>query len=134
MIYILRKNKRRKNKILLQKNKGKKVRAFLLFTSIFLLGLTKSVSAVEKIDGVEGSDITIDSLSTIFKNLAVQLQVIGVIIALVMLVVTTVQFIAGDEQKKEQKKRNLILTLIGVAILILAPALINFIIGLFDTK
>ena len=133
MIYILRKNKRRKNKILLQKNKGKKVRAFLLFTSIFLLGLTKSVSAVEKIDGVEGSDITIDSLSTIFKNLAVQLQVIGVIIALVMLVVTTVQFIAGDEQKKEQKKRNLILTLIGVAILILAPALINFIIGLFDT-
>ena len=48
--------------------------------------------------------------------------------------VTTVQFIAGDEQKKEQKKRNLILTLIGVAILILAPALINFIIGLFDTK
>lgn len=108
------------------------MQTFLLFASIFLLGLTKSVSAVEKIDGVEGSDITIDSLSTIFKNLAVQLQVIGVIIALVMLVVTTVQFIAGDEQKKEQKKRNLILTLIGVAILILAPALINFIIGLFD--
>lgn len=132
MIYILRKNKKRKNKILLQRSKGKKVQTFLLFASIFLLGLTKSVSAVEKIDGVEGSDITIDSLSTIFKNLAVQLQVIGVIIALVMLVVTTVQFIAGDEQKKEQKKRNLILTLIGVAILILAPALINFIIGLFD--
>ena len=80
-----------------------------IFTFVLgLLGSTPSVYAVEKI---EGGNITIDSLGTIIKNLA-----------------TKVQVFIGDDETKQRRKKTILYTLGGVALLILVPSIINFVI------
>ena len=95
-----------------------------IFTFVLgLLGSTPSVYAVEKI---EGGNITIDSLGTIIKNLATKVQVFGIVISFIALVV--IQFIIGDDETKQRRKKTILYTLGGVALLILVPSIINFVI------
>ena len=53
-------------------------------------------------------------------------------IAFIALVIFVIQFIIGDDDTKQRKKRTIIYTLIGVALLILVPSIINFIIDTLD--
>lgn len=92
-------------------------------TSMF--GMANNVYAVEKI---EGGNITIESLGTIIKNLATKVQVFGIVVAFIALVVFTIQFIIGDDETKQRKKKTILYTLVGVAVLILVPSIINFVI------
>lgn len=97
-----------------------------IFTFVLgLLGSTPSVYAVEKI---EGGNITIDSLGTIIKNLATKVQVFGIVISFIALVVFVIQFIIGDDETKQRRKKTILYTLGGVALLILVPSIINFVI------
>lgn len=95
----------------------------LLFSFAFLF--TEKVNAIEKI---EGGDITFETLGKIIKNLATQIQVLGIIISFICVVIFVIQFIMGDDDTKQRKKKTIIYTLAGVAVLILVPSLINFII------
>ena len=88
-----------------------------------------NVSAVEKI---EGGDVTIESLGTIIKNLATRIQIFGIVIAFIALVVFVIQFIIGDDETKQRRKKTIIYTLAGVAILILVPSIINFVIDTLE--
>ena len=102
----------------------------LIFISIFtfltgMFGMVNNVYAVEKI---EGGNITIESLGTIIKNLATKVQVFGIVVAFIALVVFTIQFIIGDDETKQRKKKTILYTLMGVALLILVPSIINFVI------
>ena len=45
-----------------------------------------------------------------------------------MLVVFTIQFIIADDEGKQRKKKLILYTLGGVALLILVPSIINFVI------
>lgn len=93
-----------------------------------IIGNIQSVYAVQKI---EGGDVTIESLGTIIKNLATKIQVFGIVVAFVALVVFVIQFIIGDDETKQRRKKTIMYTLLGVALLILVPSIINFIIDTF---
>ena len=90
-----------------------------------LLVIATPVYAVNKI---EGGNITIESLGNIIKNLATKIQVFGIILAFIALVIFVIQFIIGDDETKQRKKKTIIYTLVGVALLILVPSIINFVI------
>lgn len=68
-----------------------------------LLGIATPVYAVNKI---EGGNITIESLGNIIKNLATKIQVFGIILAFIALVIFVIQFIIGDDETKQRKKKN----------------------------
>lgn len=99
------------------------IKTILLTSS--LLGIATPVYAVNKI---EGGNITIESLGNIIKNLATKIQVFGIILAFIALVIFVIQFIIGDDETKQRKKKTIIYTLVGVALLILVPSIINFVI------
>lgn len=98
----------------------------LIFASLItFFGTEYNVLAVEKI---EGGNVTIESLGTIIKNLATKIQIFGIVLAFVALIVFTIQFIIGDDETKQRKKKTILYTLVGVGLLILIPSIINFVI------
>ena len=112
-----------KNKIL-SFFREKKVLVTTFLLSLFLMATP--VFAVEKIDG---GNITIESLGTIIKKLATQIQVFGIVLSFIAMVIFVIQFIIGDDETKQRKKKTILYTLGGVALLILIPSLINLIIS-----
>lgn len=107
------------------KNKASQITMMLFsIVSTFCLATT-NVFAVEKI---EGGNVTIESLGTIIKNLATKIQVFGIVVAFIALVVFVIQFIIGDDETKQRRKKTILYTLAGVALLILVPSIINFVI------
>lgn len=117
------------------KGKIKKVKEIftnkmLLFIT-FLMGIFINTPNVFAVDKIEGGDVTMESLGTIIKGLATKFQIFGVVVAFIMLVVFTIQFIIADDEGKQRKKKLILYTLGGVAFLILIPSVINFIIDMF---
>lgn len=115
-----------RNKILSFLREKKLLLLAIFFSFSFNIG---SVFAVDKIDG---GTITIDSLGSIIKNLARQIQVFGIILSFIAMVVFVIQFIIGDDETKQRKKKTILYTLGGVALLILVPSLINIIISTLE--
>lgn len=114
-----------KSKVNKLKEKASKLSLMLFgIISSFLLTAT-NVFAVEKI---EGGNVTIEGLGTIIKNLATKIQVFGIVVAFIALVVFVIQFIIGDDETKQRRKKTILYTLGGVALLILIPSIINFVI------
>ncbi|MBQ4584044.1 MAG: hypothetical protein IJA94_04080 [Bacilli bacterium] len=114
-----------KSKVNKLKEKTSKLSLMLFgIISSFLLTAT-NVFAVEKI---EGGNVTIEGLGTIIKNLATKIQVFGIVVAFIALVVFVIQFIIGDDETKQRRKKTILYTLGGVALLILIPSIINFVI------
>lgn len=95
-----------------------------LISSFFL---TTNVYAVEKI---EGGNVTIESLGAIIKSLATKVQIFGIVLSFIALVVFVIQFIIGDDETKQGRKKTILYTLGGVALLILVPSIINFVIDI----
>lgn len=95
-----------------------------LLSSFFL---TTNVYAVEKI---EGGNVTIESLGAIIKSLATKVQIFGIVLSFIALVVFVIQFIIGDDETKQRRKKTILYTLGGVALLILVPSIINFVIDI----
>lgn len=85
------------------------------------------------VDKIEGGSITIESLGTIIKKLATQIQVFGIILSFIAMVIFVIQFIIGDDETKQRKKKTILYTLGGVALLILIPSIINLIISTLET-
>ncbi len=106
------------------KNKKEQI-SFLFFSLLSCLLNINTVYAIEKI---EGGNVTIESLGTIIKNLATKVQIFGIVIAFIALVVFVIQFIIGDDETKQRRKKTILYTLGGVALLILVPSIINFVI------
>jgi len=105
-----------------------KVNMYFLSIFIFILGIIVSIPKVYAVDKIEGGNITIESLGTIIKNLATRVQVFGIVISFIALVVFVIQFIIGDDETKQRRKKTILYTLGGVALLILVPSIINFVI------
>lgn len=106
--------------------KEKKYKITALILSIFSsFCLASNVYAIEKI---EGGNVTIESLGTIIKSLATKVQIFGIILSFIALVVFVIQFIIGDDETKQRRKKTILYTLGGVALLILVPSIINFVI------
>ena len=95
-----------------------------LISSFFL---TTNVYAVEKI---EGGNVTIESLGAIIQSLATKVQIFGIVLSFIALVVFVIQFIIGDDETKQRRKKTILYTLGGVALLILVPSIINFVIDI----
>jgi len=119
--------KNKKKSVSIVNNKKEKtfyIVAFILslITSFFL---TANVYAVDKI---EGGNVTIESLGTIIKSLATKIQIFGIVLSFIALVVFVIQFIVGDDETKQRRKKTILYTLGGVALLILVPSIINFVI------
>lgn len=95
-----------------------------LISSFFL---TTNVYAVEKI---EGGNVTIESLGAIIKSLATKVQIFGIVLSFIALVVFVIQFIIGDDETKQRREKTILYTLGGVALLILVPSIINFVIDI----
>ena len=95
-----------------------------LISSFFL---TTNVYAVEKI---EGGNVTIESLGAIIKSLATKVQIFGIVLSFIALVVFVIQFIIGDDETKQRRKKTILYTLGGVTLLILVPSIINFVIDI----
>ena len=91
-----------------------------------------SVGNVLAVSKLEGGNITIESLGTIIKGLATKLQVFGIIASFIAIVIFVIQFIVGDDEAKQRKKKTILYTLAGVAFLILVPSVINFIIDTLE--
>lgn len=93
-----------------------------------IFSITFSNIQVYAIDKIEGGNITLDSLGTIIKNLATKIQVFGVILSLISLTIFVIQFIIGDDESKQRKRKTIAYTLAGLILLLLVPSIINFII------
>jgi len=117
-------------KKLCEKIKNKINLTYVAITTL-VLSLISNIQLVYAVDKIEGGDVTIESLGTIIKNLAIKIQVFGIIVAFVALVVFVIQFIIGDDETKQRRKKTIMYTLAGVALLILVPSIINFIIDTF---
>jgi len=117
-------------KKLCDKIKNKINLTYVAITTL-VLSLISNIQSVYAVDKIEGGDVTIESLGTIIKNLAIKIQVFGIIVAFVALVVFVIQFIIGDDETKQRRKKTIMYTLAGVALLILVPSIINFIIDTF---
>lgn len=107
---------------------GNKINLAVITISAFILSMFLNIQSVYAVDKIEGGNITIDSLGTIIKNLSTKIQIFGIIVAFIALVVFVIQFIIGDDETKQRRKKTIIYTLAGVAILILIPSIINFVI------
>ena len=94
----------------------------------FAISIISNIQSVYAIDKIEGGNITIDSLGTIIKNLATKIQVFGIVFSFIALVIFVIQFIIGDDETKQRRKKTILYTLGGVALLILVPSIINFVI------
>ena len=105
-----------------------KINIKLVATLTFLFSIIGNVKSVYAVDKIEGGNITIDSLGTIIKNLATKIQIFGIIVSFIALVVFVIQFIIGDDETKQRRKKTILYTLGGVALLILVPSIINFVI------
>ena len=105
-----------------------KISKFYLILFFIVLSLSQKISNVSAVEKIEGGDITIEDLGDIIKDLATKIQVFGVVAAFIALVVFVIQFIIGDDETKQRKKKTILYTLGGVVLLILVPSLINFVI------
>ena len=120
-----------KNELKIEYHKNKlftKARAVFFALALFIMSAT-NVYAVNKI---EGGDVTITSLGDIISKLAKQVQVFGIILSFIALVIFVIQFIVGDDETKQRKKKTILYTLGGVALLILVPSIINFVISTLE--
>lgn len=104
----------------------------LIFIFLFATSFYISVGNVLAVSKLEGGNITIESLGTIIKGLATKLQVFGIIASFIAIVIFVIQFIVGDDEAKQRKKKTILYTLAGVAFLILVPSVINFIIDTLE--
>lgn len=104
-----------------------------LLLSALLLSFFIKATPVFAVDKIEGGSITIESLGTIIKKLATQIQVFGIILSFIAMVIFVIQFIIGDDETKQRKKKTILYTLGGVALLILIPSIINLIISTLET-
>ena len=109
----------------IKKNGIKVMKIVMSLISSFFL--TTNVYAVEKI---EGGNVTIESLGAIIKSLATKVQIFGIVLSFIALVVFVIQFIIGDDETKQRRKKTILYTLGGVALLILVPSIINFVIDI----
>lgn len=109
----------------IKKNSIKVMTVVMSLISSFFL--TTNVYAVEKI---EGGNVTIESLGAIIKSLATKVQMFGIVLSFIALVVFVIQFIIGDDETKQRRKKTILYTLGGVALLILVPSIINFVIDI----
>lgn len=104
----------------------------LIFIFLFTTSFYISIGNVFAVSKLEGGNITIESLGTIIKGLATKLQVFGIIASFIAIVIFVIQFIVGDDEAKQRKKKTILYTLAGVAFLILVPSVINFIIDTLE--
>ena len=105
-----------------------KIHNWLLITAVFLFTLCIKINNVRAVEKIEGGDLTEKDLKTMIYDAAVTIQGIGIFIAFIVLVVFIVQFIYGDDELKQRRKKTILYTLGGIVLLILAPSLINLII------
>lgn len=109
-------------------NDIKKINLKTLTIMISLFTMVLSTTKVYAVDKIEGSNVTIESLGSIIKSLATKVQIFGIVLSFIALVVFVIQFIIGDDETKQRRKKTILYTLGGVALLILVPSIINFVI------
>lgn len=109
-------------------NDIKKINLKTLIIMISLFTMVLSTTKVYAVDKIEGGNVTIESLGSIIKSLATKVQIFGIVLSFIALVVFVIQFIIGDDETKQRRKKTILYTLGGVALLILVPSIINFVI------
>lgn len=109
-------------------NDIKKINLKKLTIMISLFTMVLSTTKVYAVDKIEGGNVTIESLGSIIKSLATKIQIFGIVLSFIALVVFVIQFIIGDDETKQRRKKTILYTLGGVALLILVPSIINFVI------
>lgn len=109
-------------------NDIKKINLKTLTIMISLFTMVLSTTKVYAVDKIEGGNVTIESLGSIIKSLATKVQIFGIVLSFIALVVFVIQFIIGDDETKQRRKKTILYTLCGVALLILVPSIINFVI------
>lgn len=109
-------------------NDIKKINLKTLTIMISLFAMVLSTTKVYAVDKIEGGNVTIESLGSIIKSLATKVQIFGIVLSFIALVVFVIQFIIGDDETKQRRKKTILYTLGGVALLILVPSIINFVI------
>ena len=111
-------------------NDIKKINLKTLTIMISLFTMVLSTTKVYAVDKIEGGNVTIESLGAIIKSLATKVQIFGIVLSFIALVVFVIQFIIGDDETKQRRKKTILYTLGGVALLILVPSIINFVIDI----
>lgn len=109
-------------------NDIKKINLKTLTIMISLFTMVLSTTKVYAVDKIEGGNVTIESLGSIIKSLATKVQIFGIVLSFIALVVFVIQFIIGDDETKQRRKKTILYTLGGVALLTLVPSIINFVI------
>lgn len=109
-------------------NDIKKINLKTLTIMISLFTMVLSTTKVYAVDKIEGGNVTIESLGSIIKSLATKVQIFGIVLSFIALVVFVIQFIIGNDETKQRRKKTILYTLGGVALLILVPSIINFVI------
>lgn len=109
-------------------NDIKKINLKTLTIMISLFTMVLSTTKVYAVDKIEGGNVTIESLGSIIKSLTTKVQIFGIVLSFIALVVFVIQFIIGDDETKQRRKKTILYTLGGVALLILVPSIINFVI------
>ena len=93
------------------KKTNKFIKTKIMLMTLLITTIVARIQNVKAIEKIEGGDVTIESLGTIIKDLATKIQVFGIILAFIALVVFVIQFIIGDDEAKQKKKKTILYTL-----------------------
>lgn len=87
-------------------NDIKKINLKTLTIMISLFTMVLSTTKVYAVDKIEGGNVTIESLGSIIKSLATKIQIFGIVLSFIALVVFVIQFIIGDDETKQRRKKQ----------------------------
>ena len=77
-----------------------------LLLSALLLSFFIKATPVFAVDKIEGGSITIESLGTIIKKLATQIQVFGIILSFIAMVIFVIQLLSAMTKLNKEKRKQ----------------------------
>ena len=96
--------------ILYNKNKNFPILSTLKAFIVFIYAMSLSTMNVYAVHKLEGGNMTIDKLGTVIKQLASKVQIFGIVLSFIALVVFVIQFIIGDDETKQRRKKTILYT------------------------
>ena len=88
------------------------------------------------INGVEngGNNVNGTAIQNIGGNVVTIVQVVGIVIAIVILLVIGIKYMIGSAEEKAEYKKTMIPYIVGAAFCFLAPTIANIVYNFFKTK
>ena len=109
--------------------KSIKVISTLLLTIMLVASIAGTVLAVDPntfLNGLNGNgNVQTNDLTKVGNNIVTIIQVVGIVIAVIVLLVIGIKYMMGSAEEKAEYKKTMIPYLVGAVLIFLAPTIAN---------